>query len=103
MATNAQQIIVLGSASTSAEGFDELLAASLAHVHRSRAEPGCLAHAVHRDVEDPLRLVFVERWADRAALDAHFAEPDSAQIVEVIERIGTGRPTLDIYEADGPP
>ena len=34
------------------------------HVRRSRTEPGCLFHAVHRDVEEPLRLVFVERWVD---------------------------------------
>ena len=30
------------------------------------------------DCEDPLRLVFYEEWADRAALDAHFAQAGSA-------------------------
>jgi quinol monooxygenase YgiN len=46
-------------------------------IHRSRVEPGCLSHAVYRDAENPLRLVFVEEWEDRTALAAHFAVPAS--------------------------
>jgi quinol monooxygenase YgiN len=51
-------IIITGSVTGTPETIDELLAASLEHVRRSRAEPGCISHAVHRDVENPLRLVF---------------------------------------------
>ena len=36
---------------------------------------------VHRDVEDPLRLVFLEHWTDVDALRAHFAVPASAAFV----------------------
>jgi hypothetical protein len=50
---------------------------SLEHVHRSRKEPGCISHAVHVDCENSLRLVFIEQWADRAALSIHFAVPAS--------------------------
>lgn len=95
-------IIVIGTAATTDEHIDELLTAALAHVRRSRLEPGCISHGVHRDVEDPNRLVFVEHWADRAALDAHFAVPDSMQIVEAIGRVGTVPPTLDIYTVGDP-
>ena len=38
-----------------------------------------------RDVEDPLRLVFVERWADRDALHAHFSVPASGDFVRAAE------------------
>ena len=90
-------IIVLGTASATEADIDELIAAALAHVERSRLEPGCISHGVQRDVEDPLRLVFVERWADRAALDVHFRQPGSAEFVEVVGRLQSAPPTLDIY------
>jgi antibiotic biosynthesis monooxygenase len=60
-------IIITGSVTGTSETIDELLAASLEHVRRSREEPGCISHAVHRDVENPLRLVFFERWESAEA------------------------------------
>jgi quinol monooxygenase YgiN len=39
----------------------------------THGEDGCAAFALHRDTADPRRLVLIERWADRAALDAHLA------------------------------
>jgi quinol monooxygenase YgiN len=68
-------------------------------VHRSRTEPGCLLHSVHRDVEDPNRLVFIEHWADRAALDAHFQVPESGAFVTGLRGLTTAPPTIEIYEA----
>jgi quinol monooxygenase YgiN len=61
-------IIVTGMVVTRPDSFDEILRLSTEHVLRSRKEPGCLSHSVHRDTEDPLRLHFFERWQDRAAL-----------------------------------
>ena len=65
-------IIVLGSAVVQEQHFAHALSWSRQHVLRSRGEPGCIAHAVHRDTENPRRLVFVAQWPDRAALRAHF-------------------------------
>jgi quinol monooxygenase YgiN len=93
------EIIVTGAAEGSEETIDELIRHSLAHVQRSRTEPGCLSHGVHRDVENPLRLVFVERWADRAALDRHFAVPASNEFVRAISRLTVTPPTISIFEA----
>ena len=53
-------ILVLGSGVVQERRFAEALALSQEHVARSRAEPGCIAHAVHQDTESPWRLVFVE-------------------------------------------
>jgi quinol monooxygenase YgiN len=61
-------IVVTGSVATRQDTFEEARRLSLEHVHRSRGEPGCISHAVHVDCENPLRLVFIEQWADRAAL-----------------------------------
>ena len=67
-----QMIVVTGSVTAREDSLDEVRRLSLEHVHRSRGEPGCISHAVHVDCENPLRLVFVEQWADRAALSGTF-------------------------------
>ena len=72
-------IVVTGSVTARVDSFDEVRKLSLEHVRRSRTEPGCISHAVHVDCENPLRLVFFEQWADRAALLAHFAVPRLAR------------------------
>ena len=92
-------IIVTGSVVAKKECIDELLAFSLDHVRRSRAEAGCLSHGVSRDAENPLRLVFVEEWADRAALQAHFATAASRGFVKVLAAFAAEAPTMQLYEA----
>ena len=69
-------------------------------MRRSRTEPGCIAHAVHRDAENPLRLVFVEEWADRAALLAHFAVPASRAFVKAAAACAAAAPAMSLYEVD---
>ena len=100
MAELARKVLVIGSIQSKPERIDELLALSLEHVRRSRAEPGCLSNAAHRDVEDPLRLVFVEEWADRAALLAHFLVPASRAFVKAAAACATGAPSMALYEVD---
>ena len=92
-------ILVTGSIVAKPEHVDALLALSLEHVRRSRTEPGCRSHAVHRDAENPLRLVFVEEWADRAALLAHFAVPASRSFVESATALASEPPAIHLYDA----
>jgi quinol monooxygenase YgiN len=92
-------ILVTGSVVAHTETLDEVRRLSLEHVHRSRAEPGCIFHAVHLDCENPLRLVFVEQWADRAALFAHFAVPASRDFVAALRPLASETPTIEIYDA----
>ncbi len=92
-------IIVLGSVETTAAGFDEALRLSQQHVQRSRAEPGCLAHAVHRDTDQPLRLVFVERWADLAALQLHVGLPASRGFIKALLPLLAQPPQMTVYQA----
>jgi len=92
-------VIVTGSILAKTDTLNELLAMSLEHVRRSRSEPGCLAHAVHKDAENPLRLVFVEEWSDRKALAAHFAVPASRAFVKAASKLAAEPPKMNIYEA----
>ena len=92
-------ILVTGSVTAREENFNEVLRLSLQHVHRSRTEPGCISHAVHVDCEDPLRLVFIEQWADRAALLAHFAVPASRNFVRALQPLAAAATTIQLYDA----
>jgi quinol monooxygenase YgiN len=91
-------ILVTGSVVARQETFDDVRRLSLEHVHRSRTEPGCISHAVHVDCDNPLRLVFIEQWADRAALLAHFAVPASREFVRALKPLAAAT-TLEIYDA----
>jgi quinol monooxygenase YgiN len=94
-------IIVTGSVIARPDTFDDVRKLSLAHVHRSRTEPGCISHSVQIDCENPLRLVFFEQWADRAALQAHFAVPASREFVRSVQSLITAGTTtaLELYDA----
>ena len=92
-------IIVIGSVTAQPETFQALLAASVAHVERSRAEEGCLSHHVYRSAETPLRLDFIERWADRESLDAHFARPGSHEFVAAVRTLAAEPGGMQIYHA----
>jgi len=92
-------ILVLGSIVARPGTFSEVLKLSQAHVARSRAEPGCLSHAVHQDTEHAQRLVFVETWADRAALAAHFQVPASRAFVKALGALVSEPPHISVYDA----
>ncbi len=92
-------ILVIGSVTAQAGRYEEALALSQEHVARSRAEPGCVAHAVHRDTENPNRLVFVEEWLDQASLQQHFKVPASRAFAKALGELASQPPTLAVYEA----
>lgn len=92
-------IVVLGSVVARVDTIDALRKISLEHVHRSRAEPGCIAHAVHVDSENPLKLVFVEKWKDAAALAAHFKVKGSIEFVTRARELAAEAPAIEIFEA----
>ena len=93
-------IIVTGHA-IAREGADEAMQKlAVEHVLRSRTEPGCVSHEVSRDVQQPERFVFVERWRDMAALQAHFQVEASRQFAKSMAQLSDGRPEMAIYQAE---
>ncbi len=92
-------IIITGSILARDDSFSEIRALCIEHVHRSRAEPGCISHDVHVDAEAPLRLTFIERWKDVAAVRAHFAVPASIEFVKAVRGLAAEVSPIGIYEA----
>lgn len=92
-------ILVLGDVVAREGRTAEALALSREHVARSRLEPGCLAHGVHEDAENPRRLVFVEQWASQAALWEHFKVAASQAFARALAELAEQPPSIAIYEA----
>ena len=93
-------VIVTGSIEARPDTIDRTLELGLAHVQRSRQEPGCLLHSVHRDVENELRVVFIEQWEDTEALEAHFQVPESGVFVRQVAALAHRPPEMSIFEAE---
>ena len=93
-------IIITGSATICPEHFDRALKLGVEHSARSRAEPGCIAHNCHIDAEAPHRIVFVEEWADMAAVKTHFAVPESGEFVRSLGGWAAAAPVMRIFAAE---
>ena len=93
-------IIITGSAAIRPEHFAQAVALGVEHSARSRSEPGCLAHNCHVDAEDPNRIVFVEEWADMAAVKTHFAVPESGEFVRTLGGWAEGAPVMRLFSAE---
>lgn len=66
-------VVVLGRAKPGRG--DEAVAAFQKVAVPTHAEEGCITYAVHRVAGDEDRIVLVERWVSREALDEHLQTP----------------------------
>lgn len=66
------------------ERATDLLEQLVALEQASRAEPGCIAYRVFRDMDQADRFVLVEEWSDRAALEAHNMQPHVTRFVAAV-------------------
>lgn len=60
-----------------------------------RAQPGCRATRLLREVEDDGSLTFIEEWRDRADLEAHLHSAAFRRLVAVLEQ-GSEAPEVEI-------
>lgn len=77
---------------------EEAVAAFSPTIEATHGEEGCIAYALHRDVNDPDVLILVERWTDREALDSHLQQPYVAQLGAVAEEFLVEPPTIHFSE-----
>jgi quinol monooxygenase YgiN len=94
-----EMIVVTGSVTAREDSLSEVRRLSLEHVHRSRGEPGCISPAVHVDCENPLRLVFVEQWADPRSATGPFRGTGVAHFVRALQPLAAASTTIEIYDA----
>ncbi|MEZ5850516.1 MAG: putative quinol monooxygenase [Hyphomicrobiaceae bacterium] len=68
-------IYVVATMTIKPEKREEVLAAARIVVAETQKETGCQSYDMHVSVTDPNKLVFVERWDDRACLTSHMGMP----------------------------
>lgn len=93
-------IIVYGHLTAKPDTIAEMARIAREHVTRSREEPGCVSHEVTIDSENPLRLVFIERWEDKAALDTHFAHKEARRAFQGMRALAADPGKMQVYEAE---
>jgi len=91
-------LLVIGRVRCEAGDRDELIALFEEMQQNSRREDGCLRYGFFAAVEDPLSFVAVEEWADRDALDRHFAQPHLHEFTRGLLEKVSQRPEVAIHE-----
>jgi|SRR5690348_7558419 len=74
-------IVVIAHWHVSADSLTEVLSIVAELAPRSLAEPGCVGYEIFQSVSAPTELTLVERYTDRAALDAHTTSPHYQELV----------------------
>ena len=91
-------VLVIGRVQCLAEQREELVAQLEQMQDNSRREEGCLRYGFFAAVEDPLSFIAVEEWADREALDRHFAEPHLLEFARRLPTVISSQPEVAIHE-----
>ena len=68
-------IYIIATLTIKPGSLDEVLALAMPCIEGTRKEAGCISYDLHQSLTDENVLVFVERWKDMAAIEAHFVEP----------------------------
>jgi len=77
------QILVVATLKIQDGKVDEAVAELTSVIEATHDEEGCLSYVLHRDINDPSTLVFIERWASQDALNAHIQQPHMLKMVEL--------------------
>lgn len=93
------EVVVGGSFKIKPGKEEEALEAFKALVEPTHGEDGCILYALHRGVDDPGRLTFIERWESREALDAHLESDHVSALLERADELWGNEGEITVYEA----
>lgn len=63
-----------------------------------RKENGCIQYDYYRSVDDPDRLLLLEKWTDREAQKVHMTQPHMVTMAEIKDRCATDNTVLEFYD-----
>lgn len=67
------------------------MTAAYALIDVARREPGCLYYDLHASLTDPDRVMCLEHWESRAALQTHFEAPPVATFASAVAGLVVSR------------
>ncbi len=93
---NDDKIILTARLKVKPEAVEEIKTTALAIVADSRAETGCINYDIHQAIDDETVFVWHETWADKAALDEHFAKPYFTEFFATVEKLAAEPPQINL-------
>lgn len=93
------EIVVVGSFKIRPGKEEEALEAFEALLEPTHREEGCILYALHRGVDDPGRLTFIERWESRELLNAHLGSDHVSALLERADELWGGEGEITVYDA----
>ena len=90
-------ILITAKATVSPENCEAYCALSEMQVLNSRKEPGCLDYGYYEDAMEPGTFIFVEKWADQAALDFHFKQDYCLDFIRSVRKLASAGSPIEIH------
>lgn len=91
-----EKIVLMARLKVKSDKVDELKVAAMAIVEPSRKEAGNLNYDVHQSVEDETLFFWHETWANKAAIDEHFATPFFQKFFAVVGEVAAEPPQINL-------
>lgn len=95
-------LLIIGTVRLPPDRLPDAKSTMEAMILASRAEPGCLVYGYAEDVLEPGLIHVKEIWANRAALDDHFASANLAAWRSNWPALGVTARHLALYEIGDP-
>ncbi len=93
------EVVVVGSFKIKPGKEEEALEAFKALVEPTHREEGCILYSLHRGVDDPGRLTFIERWESRELLDAHLRSDHVSALLQRADELWGNEGEITVHEA----
>lgn len=91
-----EKIVLMARLKVKPEAVDQIKAAALAIVEDSRSETGCINYDIHQAIDDETVFMWHETWANKAALDEHFAKPYFGEFFAKVEQAAAEQPQINL-------
>ena len=91
-----EKIVLVARLKVKNEKVEEAKQAALSLLEVSRAEAGCINYDVHQAIDDETVFVWHEVWANKAALDEHFAQPYFGKFFAKVKEIAAEPPQITL-------
>ncbi len=93
---NDDKIVLIARLKVKADKVEQARSAALAIVAASRNEAGCINYDIHQSIEDETIFFWHETWANKAAIDEHFATPFFQEFFAVVGEVAAEPPQINL-------
>ena len=93
---NDEKIVLVARLKVKKEMVEEAKKVALSLVEVSREEEGCVNYDLHQAIDDETVFVWHEVWANKSALDAHFAMPYFTEFFAKVEEVAAEPPQITL-------